>query len=95
MRIKNEIAEFIKSRINTLFENTEVYLFGSRTSDGKRGGDIDILILSEKKIPNHMLRKIRVEFYKKFGWRKLDLVKFTFGESHPFKELILDEARKL
>jgi predicted nucleotidyltransferase len=73
----------------------EVFLFGSRVADDLRGGDIDILILSEKPLNKKSLRQIKVDFYKQFGWQKLDLLNFTIEESHPFKSLILEEAEQL
>ncbi|OGV84972.1 MAG: hypothetical protein A3J88_08370, partial [Melioribacter sp. RIFOXYB12_FULL_38_5] len=79
MRLKKEIIEFLKQKKNELFpENTKIYLFGSRTKDSLKGGDIDILILSEKKLPNNLIRKLRTSFYKKFGWQKIDIVNFSF-----------------
>jgi predicted nucleotidyltransferase len=73
----------------------EVYLFGSRTSNEARGGDIDILILSEERIPAGSIRILRREFFKSFGWQKLDLINFLFNEENPFKNLIFNQLIKL
>jgi len=48
MRISKNEIEIIKNSILSKDKNTKVFLFGSRTDDSKRGGDIDILILSDK-----------------------------------------------
>ncbi|MCP4700418.1 MAG: nucleotidyltransferase domain-containing protein [Gammaproteobacteria bacterium] len=87
--------DFLKKEINISVPDAGVYLFGSRTDDAAKGGDIDILILSEKPVDSKTARQIRVNFYKRFDWQKLDLVNFTFAESHPFKTLIMNEAIKL
>lgn len=73
----------------------EVYLFGSRTDDEARGGDIDILILSEERLPITSVRMLRREFFKSFGWQKLDLVNFLFNEEDPFRNLIEKQLIRL
>ena len=95
MRIKEEIINFIKKTAELLFPETDVYLFGSRVHNNKKGGDIDILLLSENKIDKRKIRDFRVAFYKKFGWQKIDLVNFTKKEQSTFKKLILTDATQL
>ena len=95
MRISQSIRFFLKEQAVIVSKNAKIFLFGSRIDDQKKGGDIDILILSEERIPSKFLRKIRIEFYKKFGIQKLDLINFTFDEENSFKNLILDEAVEL
>jgi predicted nucleotidyltransferase len=92
MRISQEMVNFFKNEVSSIDSNAKVYLFGSRTDDNKKGGDIDILILSDKKIDFDKIMKLRIKFYEKFGEQKLDIVNFTFDEKDPFKDLIMDEA---
>lgn len=95
MRIKPEIKDFIKENARRLFPGNEIYLFGSRLHDNELGGDIDIMILSEKKIEKRILRQFRIKFYKKFGWQKIDLVNFTKDDNSTFKRLILENAQPI
>jgi len=92
MRIEQEKLDCIKENVRKFLPNSKVYLFGSRVDNNKRGGDIDILILSAKKLTLQQKIAITIAFEKKFGEQKLDLVGFTFHEPSPFKELILLEA---
>ena len=69
---KKELKAIIQS-FEQIFQNGEIYLFGSRVYDDKRGGDIDLYINSsnatfEKKL--HFL----VNLKKLIGNRKIDVV---------------------
>jgi uncharacterized protein len=92
MRLSPEILDFLKNEVAEIQVPARMYLFGSRTKDEAKGGDIDILILSEAKLERQILRNIRIRFLKKFGDTKLDIVNFTFEEKSAFKEVIMDDA---
>jgi len=53
--------------------DAEVYLFGSRTDDSARGGDIDLLVLS-KRIGLMKKLEILAQLHDKLGERKIDLI---------------------
>ncbi len=91
MRISQNKLDFFSSEINKIRENSKKYLFGSRVDDTQKGGDIDILVLSEIKLTLSEKLKIKRNFYNRFGEQKIDLVTFSFSEENPFKELILSE----
>ena len=56
-------------------DNVEVRLFGSRTDDQKKGGDIDLLIsASEEKMVYHNKILFLVDVKLKLGDRKIDVV---------------------
>lgn len=95
MRLKTEIQAYIQQKAAEMFPNSSVYLFGSRVNDDEKGGDIDLLFLSDKKIENRQFQKFRIEFYKKFGWQKIDLVTFTHNDDSAFKNMILQNAQRL
>lgn len=95
MWVPPEQLTFLITQILEKAQEAKVYLFGSRVRDNQKGGDIDILILSERKLSLADKARIRYAFYEKFGEQKLDLVNFTFNEESNFKELALMEAVKI
>jgi predicted nucleotidyltransferase len=92
MRLSPDIASFLKQTILVTIPESTVYLFGSRTDDNAKGGDIDLLILTEELVAKNLIRQIRVAFIKKFGWRKLDLVNLTYSNDSSFRKLINSEC---
>ena len=92
MRLEKDIIEFIKTGLNQADAKSKIFLFGSRTDDHAKGGDIDVLWLTQSRIPKSQIRAFKVKFYKEFGWRQVDIVNFTFDENENFKELALDQA---
>ena len=95
MRLKNEIRDFIRSNLKHIDPDSRVILFGSRLDDHAKGGDIDILWLTDKKVSQQKIRDFKVLFYKNFGWQKIDIVNFTFKEEALFKEMALNKALEL
>ena len=95
MRLDDEIKDFLKQAIGEKIPGAELYLFGSRTDDEAKGGDIDLMILTTNPIEKKILRPIRIEFFKKFGWQKLDLVNFTKDDNSVFKRIIQTTAIEL
>lgn len=75
MRLANRYIEVIKKYFTQFFQNGEIYLFGSRADDAKKGGDIDLYFvltehsnLFEKKIK--FLSRVKREL----GEQKIDIV---------------------
>jgi predicted nucleotidyltransferase len=73
VRLKEFEIEAIKSAVRKYDENAQVYLFGSRTDDAQKGGDIDIIIISDILTFNEKT-KIRLELYEKLGEQKIDII---------------------
>jgi predicted nucleotidyltransferase len=75
MRLTQGELETIKQVFLEVFENGEIYLFGSRLDDSKRGGDIDLFIKTAHK--NKILDK-KISFLsllkQKIGDQKIDVV---------------------
>ncbi len=95
MRLENQKALYLKSLITEHLPKSDVYLFGSRTDESKKGGDIDILILAERELKRKEKASIEFAFFNKFGEQKLDLVSYRYNEKSPFKKIALEEAVSL
>jgi predicted nucleotidyltransferase len=91
MRLTNEELITLKENFSRYIKDGKLYLFGSRTDDTKKGGDIDLLIVSSN-IKKENIRKFRLEFFKKFGEQKLDIVLDNGSFSNPFNKMILQKA---
>ena len=48
MRLSKDEVKFIKNTINSILES-EIYIFGSRLDDNKKGGDLDIYLIPKEK----------------------------------------------
>lgn len=95
MRISHEQVDVLKKGIISVLPDAMVYLFGSRVDDNKKGGDIDVMILSNKKISWKERSMIRWHYFGRFGEQKLDIISFTFEEETPFKQIVLQEGIRL
>ena len=92
IRIKEEEISFFKERIKALDRDAELYVYGSRADMTKKGGDIDLVILSHENLDKTKLSNVKHEFRDVFGKQKIDLVNFTYEENPPFKKLIMSDA---
>lgn len=95
MRISHEQIDFLKKEILAVLPDAVVYLFGSRADDNKKGGDIDIMVLSDKRLRWKEKAIIRWHYFEKYGEQKLDIISSTFKEQDPFKQIVLHEGIKL
>jgi predicted nucleotidyltransferase len=75
MRLSQRYIDTIKKYFKEFFKDGEIYLFGSRADDTKKGGDIDLYLavtdhsnLFEKKIK--FLSRVKREL----GEQKIDVV---------------------
>jgi predicted nucleotidyltransferase len=91
MRLYKEQIEVLKSKLKTLSSTAKIYLFGSRVDDTAKGGDIDLLVISDE-LTKKDLRLLRVEFFKYFGEQKLDIVLDNGEFKNPFVKHIFQKA---
>jgi predicted nucleotidyltransferase len=84
MRITEHEKKVIIDAVQSTDPNAKVWLFGSRTDDSKKGGDIDIGILSLKVDVMEEI-EIRQKICDKIGEQKIDLVASRNGQEAFFK----------
>jgi predicted nucleotidyltransferase len=95
MRITEYQKNMIVEAVVNIDPNAEIWLFGSRVDDSKKGGDIDIAIFSEK-IDKNVMQKIQVKrsICDRIGEQKIDIVTTNSGKEPIFK-LAVAEGIKL
>jgi uncharacterized protein len=91
MRLEGEQIALLKNKVYSLSCKAQIYLFGSRVDDAKKGGDIDLLVVSET-LNKKDLRLIRIEFFKHFGEQKIDIMLDDGTFTNPFHKHILQKA---
>jgi predicted nucleotidyltransferase len=73
MRLTATEIKAICEEVGRLDPKGEVYLYGSRVDDLARGGDIDLLLVSDTLAFRDLLR-LRTAVLDRIGWQQLDLI---------------------
>jgi predicted nucleotidyltransferase len=73
VRLATNEVQAIREEVGRADPESEVYLFGSRVNDSARGGDIDLLVVSDTLSFRELLR-LRTAILDRIGWQQLDLV---------------------
>lgn len=90
MRLSSEEIRGIKEALLEIDKKAVVYLFGSRVDDNKKGGDIDLLIFSNKM---RLSQKIdfKIKLFDVLDEQKIDIV-IADKHNKNFVDLVMDEA---
>lgn len=76
MRLTNDEIKAIKDTFCEVFEDGDIYLFGSRVDDSKKGGDIDLYISPANELDD--LHQKKIDFLVKLdfaiGEQKIDVI---------------------
>lgn len=73
MRLADNQIQATKEIVHRFAPDAEIILFGSRVDDAKRGGDIDLLIKSDR-IGLADRRLIKLALMDRLGPQKIDIV---------------------
>ncbi len=91
MRLSKRVVSILKESVLKSFGDVEVYLFGSRVDDSKKGGDIDLAIKTNLEKDAFKKNKYRfiTELLKREFIYKIDVVDFDTKD-----KLLKSEIRK-
>lgn len=93
MRLLPEEVKIIKEAVLRLDPSARIFLFGSRVDASRKGGDIDLLILSAQ-LKDIDTVKILKYIYEKMEEQKIDILIASQPEE-PFVQLALKNGIEL
>ena len=95
MRLAPHEVETIREEIRQSDPAAEIYLYGSRANDSAKGGDIDLLVVSDQLHFREVLR-LRTRILDRIGWQQLDLLVRPQDQlAEPLAALALETGLKL
>jgi predicted nucleotidyltransferase len=95
MRFTASQQQAIKDSVFAFLPDAKVLLYGSRTDDSKRGGDIDLLVLKSGSFEKSVHLKILAAFYRRIGEQKIDLLIEDPERLSDFAKLVNPQALPL
>lgn len=90
VRVSDSECRVIRDTLREFDPDARVFLFGSRTDDDAKGGDIDVLCLSSR-LDRHGRRRARRALCDRLGGQRVDLV-VSASASKPFVRMVLPDA---
>lgn len=95
MRLQPQEISAIRKVVRSFDSNADIYLFGSRSDDTARGGDIDLLVVSNAIDFRSMLR-LKLGLLDELGEQQIDLVTRRPDEvNDPFSAMAIDTGIRL
>jgi len=76
MRLSKEYQNIIKEKFKEFFNDGDIYLFGSRVDDTKRGGDIDLYICPANQLDDEraLKREFSIKLDEYIDEQKIDII---------------------
>ncbi|MFH1563310.1 MAG: nucleotidyltransferase domain-containing protein [Nitrospirota bacterium] len=93
MRLKENEKQVIIQAVKSIDPQAHLYLFGSRVDDSRKGGDIDILIFSDKMNYDNKLN-IKKDIFTVIEEQKIDLF-VSKDRDEPFVQMVLEQGIQL
>ncbi len=99
MRLTQEQIATIRQATTEAFgANAQVWLFGSRVGDSKRGGDIDLLLCPDP-AANHDLLRRKIRFLgmleRTLGERRIDVIIENTAHPRPIEKIARETGVRL
>ena len=93
MRLKRKEVNLIVRSVRALDNHAKVLLFGSRVDDSKKGGDIDLLVIS-KKLDYADGLSIRQKIFQEMDEQQIHLL-IRRSPDEPFSRMAYKEGIEL
>jgi len=93
MRLRNLEKESIIKAVKSIDPDSRIYLFGSRVDDNRKGGDIDLLIITDK-ISLDAKLDIKRKIFQEVEEQKIDIILSRTGKE-PFVRMIFEQGAEL
>ncbi|MFA7241868.1 MAG: nucleotidyltransferase domain-containing protein [Sulfuricellaceae bacterium] len=87
MRLTDEEHQAIRDAIRQADADAQIYLFGSRADDTEKGGDIDLMVLSQK-IDLMAKLDILARLHLQLGERRIDIGVYP-DATRPFTQIAI------
>jgi len=98
MRLTQKEQQAIKEIFLDIFAGGDICLFGSRVDDAKRGGDIDLYIMPQERLPISTLLDKKIDFLvklkEKIGDQKIDIL-ISRDQNRPIEQEALKNGVRL
>ena len=96
MRLTYEQTRVLRDIVRDLAnDEAEIRVFGSRLDDSRRGGDLDILIITMEPLPRLALAEIKYALEQAL-YLPVDILNYTQGQPPtPFQAIALSQAQPL
>ena len=88
MRLTDFEQRTIRETVRQFLPNAKVYLYGSRTDDAKRGGDIDLMIVDKEPVSHKAIGEIRWRLWELIGEQKIDILGEQEGNLSTFAQMV-------
>ncbi|MDI6793254.1 MAG: nucleotidyltransferase domain-containing protein [bacterium] len=93
MRLKEKEKQVIIQAVKSIDPKARLYLFGSRVDDSRKGGDIDLLVFSDKMTYGDKL-KVKKSIFTALEDQKIDLF-VSKDADKPFVNMALEQGVRL
>ncbi len=95
LNLEDKYIKFIKSTVFAVFENIEIYIFGSRVQDKSlEYSDIDIALKGDNRLDFEKLLKLRSDFQASDFPYKVDIIDINDIEEN-FYNIIKEDLYKI
>ncbi len=94
MRLSKHEVQTIRHAVQEADPQAKVCLFGSRLDDSAKGGDIDLLVISES-LADKDAGAIRWKLWEQLGEQKIDILISPQALAKPFARLVYAQSEPL